>query len=73
MELINSKANIKSKKPFRINEIINYFENDEKIRLNIYFETVITGDPKKKSYMEKDNLLICYFGGLYYVMLNNKN
>jgi hypothetical protein len=23
--------------------------------------------------MEKDSLLICYFGGLYYVMLNNKN
>ena len=73
MELINNKTNIKSKKPFRINEIINYSENDEKIKLNIYFETVITGDPKKKSYMEKDNLLICYLGGLYCVMLNNKN
>jgi hypothetical protein len=73
MELIKKKSVMKSKKPFKINEILGYVEKESSFELNIYFETVITKDPLKKDYREKDNLVFSYLGGLYCIILNNEN
>ena len=73
MELIKKESVMKSKKPFKINEILRYIEKESSFKLNIYFETVMTKDPLKKDYKEKDNLFFSYLGGLYCIILNNEN
>jgi hypothetical protein len=73
MELIKKESVMKSKKPFKINEILRYIEKESSFELNIYFETVMTKDPLKKDYKEKDNLFFSYLGGLYCIILNNEN
>jgi hypothetical protein len=73
MELIKKKSIIKSKKPFKINELLKCVEEEPNFELNIYFETVMAKDPLEKDYKEKDNLFFSYLGGLYYIILNNEN
>jgi len=73
MELIKNKSIIKSKKPFKIDEILRYIEKEPNFELNIYFETIITKDPLKEDYKEEDNLILSYLGGLYCIILNNEN
>jgi hypothetical protein len=73
MELIKNKSIIKSKKPFKIDEILKYVEKGPNFELNVYFETIITKDPLKEDYNEEDNLILSYLGGLYCVVLNNEN
>ena len=73
MELIKKESIVKSKKPFKLNELLKYVEKEPNFELNIYFETIMAKDPLEKDYIEKDNLFFSYLGGLYYIILNNEN
>lgn len=67
MQMRSEKTKIKSKKPFKIKEIQNFFKKNQKMKMTIYFEPTILGDPETEEYFNYNNIWISSMGGLYHI------
>ena len=68
MQMKSENQKIKTKRPFKLKEIINFIKKNKKIKLSIYFETTIIKDPEIEDYKEENNTLMLNIAGIYQII-----